>query len=140
MHENPPTCSLAYLILTRKFSTWVYWSVLPILSKQVAQFISCGDIGCFYFSWEYTSSTIPFACMISRFQSNQGKRKGIDFHVLACIVCLLLTFSRSIYFIKCPVFHFLNLHGSILNLVYSYLKIRRQDQNLGAVILKVFLF
>ena len=75
MHENPPTCSLASLILITKFSAWVYRSVLPFLSNQVAQFTSCGDIGCFYFSWEYTSSR-PFLLPAWFLDSSQIKATG----------------------------------------------------------------
>ena len=131
-NENPRTCLPACLMLTRKFSAWVYQSVmLPFLTNQVTQFISCGDIGCFYFSGN--TLLLPFLLPAWFQDSSQIKaREGSTFSCLS-IACLLLRFSRarSIFFIKCPVFHFLDLVGRILNLVFSYLKIQRKDQNLG---------
>ena len=103
--------------------------VLPFLTNQVAQFISCGDIGCFYFSGN--TLLLPFL-LPSWFQdSSQIKTREVPFHVLA-LLCLLLTFSRtrSIFLLNVQS-HFLDLDGRILNLVYSYLKIQRKDQNLG---------
>ena len=77
----------------------------------------------------------PTCLMPTRFQdSSQIKTREVyTFSSCLSIVCLLLTFSwtSSIFFINFPVFHFLDLKRIILNLVYSYLKIQRKDQNVG---------
>ena len=55
------------------------------------------------------------------------KDEGSTFSCLR-IVCLLLTFDRSIYFIKCSVFYFLNLDGGILNLFIHISKFERNTK------------
>ena len=80
--------------------------MLPFLTNQVAQFISCGDIGCFYFSGNRL--LLPFLLPAWFQDSSQIKaREGCTFSCLS-IVCLLLTFSRtrSIFLLNVQSFTF----------------------------------
>ena len=131
-NENPPTCSPACLVLTRKFSAWVYQSKVGVaIFDQSSHILSCGDMGSFYSSGNILLLSFLLPAWFQD-SSQIDASEGSTFSCLS-IVCLLLTFSgtRSIFFIKCPVFRFLDLVGRILNLVFSYLKIQRKDQNLG---------
>ena len=68
-NENPPSWSPACLMLTKKFSAWVYWEAFchfwPINSRNIF-------LGIYFYH--------SFYGMISRLQSNHGK--GVHFHVL----------------------------------------------------------
>ena len=104
------TCLLTCLLDANKeiFCMSLPKCVLPFLTNQVAQFISCGDIGCFYFS----GNTLLLQFLLSTWFQDSIQIKAREGSTFSCLsfVCLLLRFSRSrsIFFIKCPVFPFLD--------------------------------
>ena len=96
-------------------------SVLLFLTNQATQFISRG-ISCSYYSGNFLPSFLLW--YDRRFQSSQWER--VQFYFQHC----LLTFGRSNFFqlkAKYPIFHFLDLYGTIFNLIL--LKISKKYRN-----------
>ena len=118
-YENPPSWSLACLMLTKKFSAWVYWKAFchfwPINSRSIF-------LGIYFYHSFYG---IPFLLFL--FKTLVKSRQRSTFSCLN-VVCQQ---SAEVFFllkVKCPVFHFMDLDCRVLNLIY--LKIRRKGKNL----------
>ena len=132
--RNPLACLPACLLAScqlRNFCVSLLKSVLTFLTNQAAQFLSRGIGHCNFFrnfllsflSWYDLNHS--FHGMTSKFQSNQGE--GVHSYVQH----RQLMFGRSNFFFqlkaKHPVFHFLDLDGTILNLIQP--KINKKLQN-----------
>ena len=80
--------------------------VLPFLTNQVTQFISCGDIGCFYFS----GNALLLQFLLPAWFQDSIQIKAREGSTFSCfsIVCLLLRFSRtrSIFLLNVQSFTF----------------------------------
>ena len=111
-------------------------SVLPFLTNQAARFIPRA-IGRSYFSGSFLLSFLLWYDFKILVKSRGGYNFTIvQFYVSHC----LLTFGRSNFFhlkAKYPVFHFLDLDGTISNLIQP--KINKKRQNFYRF-LKVSLF
>ena len=116
-----PTCFNFPCEFRCKFSTWVSWKVFCCFWPIKLQFISrC--ISCSYFSGNFPSFLLWYDLKILVKSMGEGT-------ILFLAHCLL-TFGRSNFFqlkAKYPVFHFLDLYGTIFNLIL--LKISKKYQN-----------
>ena len=111
---NPLTSSPARLLSTKKFSGWIYWKLFcrfwPI---NPTQFI-WHDIGLSYFS----RNLLLLFLLWYDFKIQVESRGGGTFLCLASSVNV----QQKLFFFlklkaKCPVFLFLDLSGTILNLI-----------------------
>ena len=125
MHENPPTCSLAYLILTIFCISLLKCFTIFVKSfRTVYRMYRCRFLlfflGIYFF---YRSFCLhDFQILV------KSRQQEVSTFSCLSIVCLVLTFSRNIYFIKCPVFHFLNLDRKILSLFIHISKFERKTK------------
>ena len=122
-NQNPLACSSARLLTSCQLRNFP----LEFTEKCFAVFDQSRRV--VYLTWYWPLFFFPgiffyqsFYSMTSRFQSNQGE--GVHFHVYHH----LLTFSRSNFFqlkARYLVFNFLDLDGTILNLIKSKMNKKR---------------
>ena len=107
-------------------------TVLSFLTNQATQYRSCG-IGRSYFSQNLLLSFLLWY----DFKIQVKSRGGGTFLCLASSVNVRQKYRFFKLKAKCPVFHFLDLSGAILNLIQP--KINKEHQNFCCS-LKLFLF
>ena len=112
--RNPLVCWPTGFVSTKKFSTSLLKSVLPFLTNQAVRFILCG-IGHSYFSGNFLLSFLLWY----DFKILVKSRGGGTFLYLASSVNIQ---QKQFFFqlkAKYPIFHFLDLDRTILNLIKS---------------------